>query len=146
MSYEGRGLGWWGWAGAVAAVAALTAGAGCASPNVYVRPTTAQIAAAEDAVKVAREKGADRDERAAPFLRVAEEQLASGRKRLDQGDNRGATWLLARAAADGQLSQVMVDKSRMEAEAATTESQLAQTRSEAARLPPPPAPDVPPQQ
>jgi hypothetical protein len=132
MSYAANKVG-------IAALALLGLGVGCASPNVYVRPTPAQIAAAEDAVRTARARGADTDPAAAPFLSAAERQLASGRHSLDLGDNYAATWLLARAAADGELSHALAEKSRQEAEAKTTEDQLARTRAEAARPTQPPA-------
>jgi hypothetical protein len=132
MSYVGkRGVVWGGGL-------ALLSIVGCASPNVYTRPTTAQIGAADEAVRVARARGADRDAKAAPFLTAAERQLGEGRRALDVGDDRNATWLLARAAADGELSQAMVERSRMEAEAASTESQLSETRSAVTQPPPPP--------
>jgi hypothetical protein len=118
---------------------ALLLTVGCASPNVYSRPTPAQISAAEEAVRVARARGADRDASAAPFLTSAERQLAESRRALGAGDDYAATWLLARAAADGELSQAMVERARMEGEAASTESQLNETRS-AVPPPPPPSP------
>jgi hypothetical protein len=89
-------------------------------------------------VRVARARGADRDAKAAPFLTSAERQLAEGRRSMNAGDDRNATWQLARAAADGELSQAMVERSRMESEAASTESQLTETRSAVAQPPPPP--------
>jgi hypothetical protein len=122
------------WGGALALLGSVV---GCASPNVYTRPSPAQIAAAEDAVHAARARGADGNTQAAPFLNAAERQLAAGKRSLDQGDDRNATWLLARAAADGELSHAIAEKARMESEAKITESQLAETRGGA---PPPPAP------
>jgi hypothetical protein len=124
----------WVWGGGLALLWTV----GCASPNVYTRPTTAQISAADEAVRVARARGADRDAKASPFLTSAERQLAEGRRALEVGDDRNATWLLARAAADGELSQAMVERSRMESEAASTENQLTETRSAVAQPPPPP--------
>src|SRR4051794_30543443 len=115
MSYGNRCLVWGGGL-------ALLVTVGCASPNAYTRPTSAQIGAAEEAVRVARARGADRDTNAAPFLGAADRQLAQGRRALDNGDNYAATWLLARAAADGELSQAMVDRSRVESEASSTEN------------------------
>lgn len=109
---------------------ALLGAVGCASSSVYTRPSPGMIAAAEDAMNAARAKGADADGRAAPFLRAAERQLAAGKSSMEQGDNRNATWLVARAAADAQLSHALVEKSRQEGAARTTEAQLAQTRGE----------------
>jgi hypothetical protein len=122
---------------------------GCASPYAYNRPTAGQIAAADNAVQAARARGADNDTTAAPFLHSAERQLASGKHSLDAGDNHDATWLLARAAADGQLSDALAARSREESEAKTTEEHLAQTRAEVANpaptpgAPPPPPPPAP---
>jgi hypothetical protein len=107
---------------------------------VYTRPTAQQIGAAEEAVRVARARGADRDAHAAPFLGSAERQLTQGRRALEAGDNYAATWLLARAAADGELSQAMVDRSRVESEAGSTENQLNETRNAVTQPPPPPPP------
>jgi hypothetical protein len=117
----------------IAGLAVLFLGLGCASEKVYMRPSPAQISAAEDAVRTARAHGADQDVNALPFLTSAERQLAAGRRSLELRDNYAATWLLARAAADGELSRAMADKSRQEAEAKTTEAQLAQTRGDLAR-------------
>jgi hypothetical protein len=134
MSYVGkRGVVW-------GSGLALLLTVGCASPNAYTRPTSQQIGAAEEAVRVARARGADRDTNAAPFLGAAERQLTQGRRALDEGDNYTATWLLARAAADGELSQAMVDRSRTESEAAGTENQLNETRNAVTQPPPPPPP------
>jgi hypothetical protein len=121
------------WGGGLALLWAV----GCASPNVYTRPSPGQISAAEDAVRAARHRGASKDPQAAPFLASAERQLAAGKRSLDEGDNRSATWQLARSAADGELSHAMTERARLEAEARTTESQLAETR---ASVPPPPPP------
>ena len=137
MSYVGKRSVVWG--GGLALLLTV----GCASPNVYTRPTPTQISAAQEAVQAARARGADRDQKAAPFLAMAERQLAAGRQAMDAGDNRSATWLLARAAADGELSQAVAERSRLETEAASSESQLTETRSAAAQPPPPPPPPSP---
>ena len=118
MSYVGKGF------VALGGGLALLWAVGCASPNVYMRPSPAQISAAEDAVRDARARGADHNAQAAPFLTSAERQLAAGKRSLNEGDDRNATWLLARAAADGQLSHAMTERARMESEARITESQL----------------------
>ena len=56
-----------GWGGGLALLLAV----GCASSNVYTRPTAQQIGAAEEAVRVARARGADRDAHAAPLGQLA---------------------------------------------------------------------------
>jgi hypothetical protein len=131
MSYVGKGC------VALGGGLALLWAVGCASPNVYTRPSPAQISAAEDAVHAAKVRGADHNAQAAPFLASAERQLNAGKRSLNEGDDRNATWLLARAAADGQLSHAMTERARLEAEANTTERQLAETRGNS---PPPPPP------
>jgi hypothetical protein len=128
MSYAGKRFGV-----VLGGAMALLGAVGCASPNVYSRPSPGMIAAAEDAVNAARAKGADRDGKAAPFLRSAERQMAAGKASMTEGDDRSATWLMARAAADGQLSHALIEKSRQESAASTTEAQLAETRSQAAK-------------
>jgi hypothetical protein len=118
---------------------ALLWAVGCASPNVYTRPSPAQISAAEDAVRAARTRGAGNNAQAAPFLTSAERQLAAGKRSLNEGDDRNATWLLARAAVDGQLSHAVTERTRLEREAKITEDHLVETRGNAPP-PPPPAP------
>jgi uncharacterized protein DUF4398 len=120
------------------ALAWLGLAVGCANINQYERPSPAQIAAAEDSIRNARAKGADGDERAAPFLTAAERQLNVGKQSLDLGDNRTATWSLARAAADGELSLALAERGRLEKEATTVESQLEETRNQTPAAPPPP--------
>jgi hypothetical protein len=117
------------------ALALLVTMGGCAGPYVYTRPSTEQIASADEAVRVARAKGAETDPQAMPFFKAAERQLAAGKRSLEQGDDSAATFQLARAAADGELSQAMVEKSRQEREATVTEAQLAETRSQVAAPP-----------
>jgi hypothetical protein len=101
---------------------------GCASQQ-HPKPSSAQVSAAYHSVQAAWAKGAGSDERAAPFLRVAQRELASGYSSLNAGHNRDASWQLTRAAADGQLSQALVTRSRMEQEVARTESRLSATRA-----------------
>jgi hypothetical protein len=101
------------------------------------------IAAAEDSIRAARAKGAATDEKAAPFLISAERQLAAGKASLNQGDDRAATWLIARASADGELSHAMAERARQEEAARLTESQLTQTRAESAGTPAPAEPASP---
>jgi Domain of unknown function (DUF4398) len=138
MSYvENRGMVWGG-------TLALLLTVGCASPNAYTRPSPEQISAAEDAVQKARARGAHQSPQAAPFMTAAERQLAAGRRSLNEGDNRNATWLLARAAADGDLSHAMVERQRLERDAQTAESQLNETRAQSAPPPPPPSETAPP--
>ena|SRR5688572_2852708 len=134
MSYVGKRCVVWG--GGLALLWAV----GCASPNYYTRPSAGQISAAEEAVRTARARGANNNPQAAPFLTAAERQLAAGRESLDAGDDRNATWLLARAAVDGQLSHAMTERARMEEQARITENQLAETRANSAPPPPPPPP------
>jgi hypothetical protein len=136
MSYVGKRF------GVTAGGMALLLGTvvGCASPYAYNRPTAGQIAAADNAIQTARARGADSDASASPFFHSAERQMASGKRSLETGDNRNATWLLARAAADGQLSDALAARAHEESEAKATEEHLAQTRTEASA--PAPTPPV----
>jgi hypothetical protein len=101
---------------------------GCASQQ-HARPTPDQVNSAYQSVQKAWASGAGKDANAAPFLTVAERELSSGYYSMKAGDNRNATWHLARAAVDGQLSQAVLNRSRMAQEVARTEGRLSATRA-----------------
>jgi hypothetical protein len=101
---------------------------GCASQQ-HPRPSPQQISSAYQSVRTAWAQGAGGDQRAAPFLVAAERELQNGRRSLDAGQNRDANWSLTRAAVDGQLSQALVQRSRMERQVAQTESRLSEVRA-----------------
>jgi hypothetical protein len=117
------------------AVALLT-GPGCASaPAQQPRPSASQFAAAQAAVDVARRTATAQSQAPMQHLRAAESELVQARRLLQTGDNRGATWALARAQVDADLSRTLVRQAREEAEAQRLEGELALTRAEAARRP-----------
>jgi len=122
-----------GWARGVRGVAALALLVGCASTTTTYW-TAGQIAAAQNAVNNARAAGADRDPQAARHLRLAEDQLAAARERMNTDETRDAAWLLARAQADAELSQALQQEANVSAQAKLTEQQVEQARASSVQV------------
>ena len=115
--------------GLLACVAAAGLLGGCATAALYPPPTPGQIAAAEAAVTVARQEGQLGDPDTARHLRFAEQQLARAQQLAAVQDNRGATFVLARAQADAELSQALSRRAKAQADAAEAERVLEEARS-----------------
>lgn len=62
------------------------------------------MAEAEAAARSAREVGADSQPAAKLKVTLADEQIAEAKKRIADGDNERATYLLVRARADAELA------------------------------------------
>ncbi|MEO8181804.1 MAG: DUF4398 domain-containing protein [Deltaproteobacteria bacterium] len=62
------------------------------------------MAEAEAAARSAREVGADTQPAAKLKMTLADEQIAEAKKRIADGDNERATYLLVRARADAELA------------------------------------------
>jgi hypothetical protein len=107
-------------------VAALLLGGACASTQTYWTP--AHVVAAESAVERARAAGAEQDPQAARQLNLAEGELQAARERMATGEDRDAGWLLARAQADGELSQALQLAAKATREALDAERELAAAR------------------
>jgi hypothetical protein len=73
---------------------------GCAS----VPPPTQRMADAVAAERSAGELGANSDPGAQLSMKLAEEQIAQGKKAMTDGDNKAATGLFVRAKADAELA------------------------------------------
>lgn len=133
------------YAAKIGGIAGLVLGCavGCARQNDYVRPTSAQVVTAENAVNGARAAGAEKDRTAALFLAAADRELAQGKHGIERGDDRTAVWMLARAAADADLGHALADRIREEREAKKSEDQLAETRQQLARPEAPAEPGAP---
>lgn len=87
-------------AGIAAASVGLLAMTACAS---YPAPD-AKVASSQAAVRAAQESGAKDVPQAALHLKLAEEQLESGKKLISQDENERAEYVLMRAQADAELS------------------------------------------
>ena len=90
------------------ACALVTMTAACGS---YPAPTQ-PLADAEAADRSATELGASSDPAAQLHLKLAEEQTASARKLMADGDNKKATALLQRAKADAELAVSLAKEQR----------------------------------
>ncbi|MDB4944478.1 MAG: hypothetical protein JWP97_4012 [Labilithrix sp.] len=88
-------------ANALVACALVTLTAACGSS---VPAPTQPLADAQAADRSAQELGAESDPAAKLHLKLAEEQTASAKKLMADGDNEKATALLARAKADAELA------------------------------------------
>jgi hypothetical protein len=73
---------------------------GCAS----VPPPTQRMADAVAAERSASELGANNEPGAQLSMKLAEEQIAEGKKAMTAGDNQAATGLFVRAKADAELA------------------------------------------
>ena len=90
---------------AMIALAGLAAAAsGCASS---FPPPADRLASSEAAIRSARELGADSDPQAALHVRLADEQVATARKLMKDGNNRRADLVLQRSKADAELAVVL---------------------------------------
>jgi hypothetical protein len=67
-------------------------------------PPTQQLADAESAQRSARELGAATQPAAQLHLRLADEQMATAKKEMADGDNHAADLTLMRAKADSELA------------------------------------------
>jgi hypothetical protein len=108
--------------GIAAAAAALLAGAfieGCATES----PPSAQLAASETAIAMARDSGAA--QHAARELELAQGKLQLGRHFLSAGDYKPARWLAEQASADAELAAMKTASAHA---LATAAAQLAEAR------------------
>jgi hypothetical protein len=106
----------------------LALATGCATQDLSPPPSPGQVAAAEAAVRVARE-GGPTEGVAGQHLRMAEKQIADSKERARNGNNRAAGLLLARAEADAELSQVLRRREKAVADAEVIEGHLTETKA-----------------
>ena len=89
----------------VASMIALSAlAAACGSS---FRPPTDRLAASEAAIRSAKELGAQNDPQAALHVKLADEQVATARHLIKDGDIRRADLVLQRAKSDAELAVVL---------------------------------------
>ena len=87
---------------ALAALAAL--GAACGSS---FQPPTDRLAASEAAIRSAKELGAQNDPQAALHVKLADDQVATARNLMRDGEHRRADVVLQRAKSDAELAVVL---------------------------------------
>ncbi len=89
----------------VASIFALAAlGAACGSS---FQPPTDRLASSEAAIRSAKELGAQNDPQAALHVKLADEQVATARNLMRDGENRRADLVLQRAKSDAELAVVL---------------------------------------
>jgi hypothetical protein len=107
-------------------------------------PTKALYEARAEA-RVAQEVGAKNDPEAAYHLRLAQDQIVTAQKWIEEGDNddlRRAKLVLERARADAELAAAEAKAARLEAEAEEESAEIERLRQ--MQLPAPgPASDTP---
>jgi hypothetical protein len=77
---------------------------------------TQRLADAQSAERSATELGALDEPQAKLSLRLAQEQIASARQAIANGDNKRAESLLVRAKADAELAIVLANETKAKAE------------------------------
>jgi len=92
------------------------------------RPPTDRLAASEAAIRSAKELGAQDDPQAALHVKLADDQVATARSLMRDGENRRADVVLQRAKADAELA-VMLTREK----AAKTDAQRARETLETQR-------------
>jgi hypothetical protein len=87
---------------ALMALASLVAACGHSLP-----PPNDRLASSEAAIRSAKELGAEQDPQASLHVKLADEQVATARKLMGDGENRRADMVLQRARADAELAVVL---------------------------------------
>jgi len=106
------------------------------------KPPTDRLASSEAAIRSARELGADQDPQAALHVKLADEQVQSARKLMNDGDNKRADLVLQRASSDAELAVMMTREKKARGEADNAKNTLngVKTNGQA----PAPIPGAPP--
>lgn len=86
---------------------------GCAS----VPAPTAKVASSEAAVRAADELKANDTPAAQLHLKLAQDQLESAKKLIEEGDNKRAEYVLTRAQADAELAVALAKETSLAKEA-----------------------------
>ena len=102
------------------AIAAAIAPVACASSP----PPTDTLARSHAAVRGAQVSGAEQNPSAALHLRLAQEQLDLGKKKMAEGENDRARYLFLRAEADADVALNVAREAQAKQEAAQTMQQL----------------------
>ena len=93
---------------------ALVAIAGCGGS---FPPPSDKLSASEAASRSARELGAEKEPKAALYLKYATEQIEQAKALIASGDNRRADEILQRASADAELAVQLAKETSTRAEA-----------------------------
>lgn len=80
-------------------------------------PPSEKLSSAEAASRSAKELGAEKDPKAALYLKYANEQIEQAKALIASGDNRRADEILARANADAELAVQLAKENTTRAEA-----------------------------
>jgi hypothetical protein len=87
-------------------------------------PPNDRMLASVAATRSARELGAPNSPQAALHLKLAEEEIASARALLSDGNNRRAAFVLLRARADAELSLSLAKESAAKGETQQVQEQI----------------------
>ncbi len=88
-----------------------------------------KLARSEAALRSAQEASAANDPQAAVPLRLAQEQLATGKALIKKGDNERADFILSRAEADANLALDLARSDLARAEAQKTLEQVQKAKT-----------------
>lgn len=80
-------------------------------------PPSERLSSAEAASRSAREMGAEKDPKAALYLKYANEQIDQSKALIAAGENRRADEILSRASADAELALQLAKEQSMRAAA-----------------------------
>ena len=100
--------------------------AACASTPVPAD----KLANSQAAVRSAEEMNAERNPDAALYLRLAREQLDDAKKKIKDGDNERATYVLARAQADAEVALNLAREAQTRADAQKTIESVQQIKAQ----------------
>lgn len=93
---------------------------GCASAP----PPTAKLASSTAAIRAAAELQANEIPEAQRHLKYAEDQAATARRLMAEGENERASWLLARSEADAEVAIALAKESQIQRQAAKAQSEV----------------------
>lgn len=91
------------------------------------------LARSEGAVRSAQELGAQQHPQAALHLRLAQEQLATGKNLIKDGDNTRAEYMLGRAEADADVAMNLARSAKAKQDAQETMVQVQRAKQAAAQ-------------
>lgn len=94
------------------ALAGLTAACGSSFPT-----PTDRLASSEAAIRSAKELGAQNDPQAALHVKLADEQVATAKNLMRDGENKRADLVLQRADSDAELAVMMTREKQAKAAA-----------------------------
>jgi hypothetical protein len=100
----------------MAAALALLA-SGCAARQVITDPPTERLAESQTAIRAAEQVGASRVPEAATYLGFAQQQVATARQLMNEGQYDAADLQLQQAAVDAQLALALARAVPLENEA-----------------------------